>query len=266
MVKAGDITVNGRPVKKNRILVAGDCVEIAILIEPGNWPTKPTDGTNLDVLFEDEYLMVLNKPSGIHTVSLSPDDTNSIASMIAAYFPECATVGNPGDAGLVQRLDNPTSGLVICAKNDDVHKLLVEQQKLGLVTKFYKALVMGEPKIDQQICEPLQAKGRGQKLVGVSKDGKESVSIIKKIERIGVYNLLTVKIHKGYRHQIRVHLDHIVCSIAGDDLYGDLKVEGLNRLFLHCSKIIFNHPVKDVPLEINANLPQELQSIIDQNR
>lgn len=265
LIAAGEITLNGRQVKKGLDLKSGDKVEIWTEPAPADWTPVASRDWELEVVFEDEHLVVVDKRSGIPSVPLSPEETETVANALAARFPECARIGrSPGDGGLVQRLDTETSGLMIAARAEPVHRRLLVMQSAGEIEKTYIALARRHgAELPGAIDAPLGPAGPGRRTVKATPDGVPAETTLKLIQTIGEWLLVEAVIHRGQRHQIRAHLAHAGFPIAGDKLYGpEAAPAGLRRLFLHASRLRLIHPVTEETLEIKSDLPQELREVV----
>jgi len=216
-------------------------------------------------IFKDEDILVVEKPAGMPSVSLKEDEEETLASWLLKKFPKLSTLPKGKlEAGLVHRLDNDTSGLMVAARTVGAYKNLREQFDEGKVLKEYMALVIGNPPAKGMIEDPIAHHERKKKKMVVSKSGRPAETKFKVIKRFGKkYALLAVKIRTGVRHQIRTHLASIGFPIAGDTLYQNPKKRGedtldLKRHFLHASKLGFTHPKTGMWLEFSSQLPQDL--------
>jgi 23S rRNA pseudouridine1911/1915/1917 synthase len=265
-IENGHVTIDGRRACKGDGIERGS--EVAIWSEPppAKWKPLPDPSVNLDLIFEDGYLVAIDKPSGIPSVPLSPEETGCLANGLAARFPECGGLGrSPGDTGLVQRLDKETSGVILAAKTAAVYDELGAAQKRGEIKKKYLALVRrGECDLPDTIDFPLAPAGPGRSAVKPAKKGVRAETKVRAIRTLSDWLLIEAEIHVGRRHQIRSHLAAVGFPIAGDMRYGEKRPPpGLKRLFLHASEIGLKHPVKDEPMTVCSPLPSELLAFID---
>src|SRR3989338_9033283 len=228
---------------------------------------------SLRIIYEDDNLLVINKPSGLIT---HPKDTNdkqeSVTGWLVKKYPEIKTVGDdPLRPGLVHRLDKDTSGLLVIAKNQDSFLCLKNLFQDKKIKKYYLALVHEKPKEPKGVIDaPLGRIGmkRTTQLHGKKKlkDEKTAVTEYSTVKNFKDFTLLEVSPHTGRTHQIRVHLKSIGTPVAGDSLYGRQKSNGPNqpeRLFLHAYKLQFTSP-DGKALTIEIDLPNELQNFINQ--
>ncbi|MBX4189831.1 RluA family pseudouridine synthase [Candidatus Parcubacteria bacterium] len=231
----------------------------------------------ISIVYEDDNLLVINKPAGIITHPKNTTDIQpSVTDWVQAHYPNLKEIGESFVAsgspmpryGIVHRLDKDTSGLLIITKNDKAFLFMKKQFQEHTLQKSYKALVYGRPKESPGIIDaPLGRIGmkrttqlEGKKLI----DGKESVTEYETIKTFDKYTLLDVHPKTGRTHQIRVHLKHIGCPIVGDLVYapkGWQKPDQLNRLFLHAYKLTFTTPDGKI-LTLEADLPEDLQKVL----
>ena len=267
LIEAGDVTVNGRRAVKSDRLKPGS--EVAVWSEPSPeiWSPKPDPDSLLEVAYEDDHLVVVVKPAGVPSVPLSAEETKTLANAVVARFSECAEVGrSPGDAGLVQRLDRETSGLVLVARSQDTHNRLVEMQRRGGLRKRYLALVSGaEGDLPRVVDFGLASAGPGGSKVKMSAKGPALWTELREVNRHGDWLLVEATIRKGFRHQVRAHLAGVGFPIAGDALYGGGPAKGVDRLFLHASRISFVHPEKGVGVTVDSPLPDEFAAFLEPN-
>ena len=261
----GNVRINGRSAAKGHVLKAGDIVSILAEPAPRNWRPVPNDQLPLDVLIEDDAYLVVNKISGMPSTANSPDDRETLANAIVARYPECAGIGvRNGDAGLLHRLDNDTSGLLIVARSVRAYKSLKTMQESNQIEKRYLALVSGasQLRVPQTISVPLDSLKKGGRKMGVVRGGQRAVTHLEEMSMYGDLGLVKVLIYKGVRHQIRVHLAHQGTPICGDELYSGPAAPLLNRLFLHASGLTFFHPVTSEPVVVDCPLPDDLQKVM----
>jgi 23S rRNA pseudouridine1911/1915/1917 synthase len=260
MIEREWITINGRPARKGQRLTAGDTIELwRGRVEP-TWTAAPAPDIELRLVHEDQHLIAVDKPSGIPTVPLSPDEAGTLAGAVVARFPECAPLGrSPGDAGLVQRLDRETSGLVLAARTQPAFEALLDLQGRDAIEKTYLALVHGRPAdLPTAVEVPLGPAGRGGRSVRADPGGTPASTALALREQRGEWLLVEATIHRGLRHQIRAHLAHVGLPIAGDTRYGGSPAPGIARLFLHAEQLRLTHPVTGEPLELRSPLPRDL--------
>ena len=266
ILRGGEVRVNGRRVSQIYRLAVGDEVRIPPLrlAKPSVTSLYTPVGTPLPVVFEDEFFLMVNKPSG-RAVHGGSGVSFGVIEQLRAQRPELRMLE------LVHRLDRGTSGLLIVAKRRSALTALQDMLRAGLVEKRYLGLVAGQwPNLLQHVRAPLlkYLTDAGERRVKVSKLGKRAHSIVHLIKHWKRFSLLDVELKTGRTHQIRVHLSHLGFPLVGDDRYGNfvlnrmLMSDGLHRIFLHAAKLSFVHPMKGDQLVFEAPLPEELLSFI----
>lgn len=281
ILRSGEVRVNSGRVKAATRLNAGDQVRIPPMAQsaaafagvPGEEGAPPVPTRQLEVLrqcvvFEDEAMIVLNKPSGMAVHG---------GSGVSFGVIELARVLWPDDSKLelVHRLDRDTSGLLLLARTRSALLSLQRQLQDGGIGKEYQALCVGRwPKHLRVIDAPLQRDQlrSGERMVRVAQGGKASESRFRILENFKVATLMAVTLISGRTHQIRVHAQLAGHPLVGDEKYGDnaankeLRALGCKRLFLHAWRLSFRHPISGDAVELEAPLPPELQSALDQIR
>ncbi len=266
LIKDGFVRVNGAPAKKS-----GQMLEQNMLVEVRVPPTAPTGliGENipLDIVFENDDLIVVNKPAGMVVHPAAGHDSGTLVHAVLGYDPDIEGIGGEERPGVVHRLDKETSGLILLAKNDKTHRWLQDQFRLRKVEKTYLALVDGKPPTPSGRVEA--AIGRDpnhrKKMAIVSeRKGREAVSEYKTLETFPNHTLLEFHPLTGRTHQIRLHCAFLGCPIVGDEVYGRKKSSlSINRHFLHAYKLKVILPGENQPHIFEAALPEELSKIID---
>lgn len=260
-IEAGEITVNGRRARKGDSLRAGDAIAVWSPPETGPWRPRPDPAVGFGVVLEEPSFLAIDKPSGIPSVPLDPGEAGTLAGGVAARYPECAVLGrSSGDGGLLQRLDRGTSGLVLVARTQGAFDRLFAAQRRGEIAKTYVALVAwrGAP-LPEVIDATLSGIGRGGASVAVGPRGAPATTRLRNVTPLGTCALVEAEIHLGARHQIRAHLAHVGAPIAGDARYGGPEIPGLERLFLHATRIRAPHPDGGDPICVDCPLPEELR-------
>jgi 23S rRNA pseudouridine955/2504/2580 synthase len=266
ILRSGEVRVNGGRVQQTYRLQPGDEVRIPPLrIAAATRQAPPPAGTPLPVVFEDEALMIIDKPSG-KAVHGGSGVSYGVIEQLRVQRPALRMLE------LAHRLDRETSGLLIIAKKRSALTALHDMMREGRVEKRYLTLVPGRWSNPlQHVKAPLYKylTADGERRVRVSDEGKPAHSIVRLVKRWQDYSLLEVELKTGRTHQIRVHLAHLGFPLCGDDKYGDfalnkrLEAQGLRRMFLHAAQLSFEHPLDGGRLSFEARLPQELQSFID---
>jgi 23S rRNA pseudouridine1911/1915/1917 synthase len=271
VIRNGMFSINAEPGKKGRRLSGGD---VLVFHGPQAWLVAnplPDEGVNVPILYEDDAILVLDKPGGMATHGFSGRDHSTLANFLAAKRPELIGVGrSPWQPGLVHRLDGETSGLVLVAKSQDAFDHLARQFRLRQVHKSYLALVWGETAARGEIKLPLAHEVRDKRrmtAVAAGVHGKKTWQATTRYERLGTVHRLSflkVEMETGVTHQIRVHLAVIGHPIVADTLYGvaDADMLGLKRHFLHAWKLDFAHPTEGRAVQLKSDLPMELREVL----
>ena len=265
LIIQGQIRVNSNPVKPSYILKNGDMINI-VLPEQKELQIK-AEAIPLDIIYEDEYLVVVNKPADM---IVHPAGKIRSGTLVNALLYHCqgslSGIGGVIRPGIVHRLDKDTSGLIVSAKNDFAHLDLSRQMKDHQVTKRYLALVHGNMRDDSGIIDaPIGRSLKNGKKMAVTEGGsREAITQFQMLKRFSGYTLIEATLRTGRTHQIRVHLAFIGYPIVGDQLYGQRK-QGLNinRQALHSHILGFVHPSSKKYMEFSAPLPQDMQGLID---
>ena len=219
----------------------------------------------LDILYEDNDIIVINKPKGM---VVHPANGNYEGTLVNAILAKCkdtlSGIGGEVRPGIVHRLDKDTSGVLVVAKNDKAHLNMSEQIKEHKVEKIYVALVRGIVKENEAtINMPIGRSNKDRKKMAVDKKGKNAVTHFKVLERFEKYTLLEIKIETGRTHQIRVHLSEIGYPIVGDTVYSNGKNEwGIQGQCLHAKSLRFKHPITGKEMYVEAPLPEYFENIV----
>jgi len=264
LIDDGNVLVNDGYVKSNYKVKAGDEIEVTVpqLKEPEIIP----ENIPIDVVYEDEYMLVVNKPQGM---VVHPAAGNYTGTLVNALLYHCGDTlsGINGEKrpGILHRIDKDTSGLLMVAKCDEAHLKLSEQIKEHSLTRAYKALVHGgfsadNGRIDLPIGRhPLDRK----KMTVTEKNSREAVTNFNVIERFGKYTFVECILETGRTHQIRVHMSHNGHPIVGDKTYGVKKEEfNLSGQLLHAYKIGFIHPADNKYMEFTSEIPDYYEKVL----
>lgn len=281
LIKQGDITVNGKTVKSSYEPDEGDIVDIRM--PPPTATEIVPENILLDIVYEDEHMMAINKHAGIICHPSKSTQGGTIANAVAYYLGEnIARSGDPIRPGIVHRLDKNTSGIMLLAKTDEALWRLGAQFENRIVQKTYLGIVEGSPRLDGDIIDqPLAAhpliKERclAPGMPVWSMLFKDAVTRYQVLERFRGYALVQMHPKTGRTHQLRIHMSAIGCPLLGDTLYGghvvsekDLTGEGndaplLEYQALHARQIEFQHPVTEKPMTLEAPLAKRLERIIE---
>lgn len=268
LIKENLITVNKKEIKANYKTRRDD--EIDVLI-PGPAPVPLlAEEMPLDILYEDEHLLVLNKPSGLVVHPAPGHFSGTLVHGLLFYCKDLKGIGGRERPGLVHRLDKDTSGVLVIAKSDFVHAHLSKQFKLHTINRVYIALVQGVVKKNKGMID--LAIGRDKrdrkKHSPWTMKPKRSITNFTVIKRFKEATLLELRPETGRTHQLRVHLSHSGHPVAGDKVYGGRgysKIGGVKveRLMLHAMKLGFTHPQTNEYMEFDAPLPAEMEELIE---
>ena len=268
LLEEGRVTDRGRPVVKNLRVQPGQVLEVT-LPEPEEPEARPQD-IPLDVVYEDEDVIVVNKPTGmvVHPAPGHPDGT-----LVNALLYHCGEslsgVGGQKRPGIVHRIDRDTSGLIIAAKNDAAHLALAAQLADHTLARTYECLAVGNFREDSgTVNAPIGRHPVDRKRMAVVRQGgREAVTHWEVIARYPGVTHLRCRLETGRTHQIRVHLAHIGHPILGDTVYGAKKpVPGLTGQCLHAVGLRFLHPRTGEPVELTCPLPEEFVRMLDKLR
>ena len=266
LIKDGFITVNGLEAKKaGQKLEPGSQVEVRI---PPSVPSELVgEDIPLDIVFENDDLLVVDKPAGMVVHPAAGHETGTLVHAVLGYDPDLEGIGGEERPGVVHRLDKETSGLILLAKNERAHRWLQEQFRLRKVEKTYLALVDGAPPTPRGRVEaPIGRDPAHRKKMAIMPPGKgrEAVSEYLTLESFKAHTLLEFHPFTGRTHQIRLHCMFLGCPIVGDKIYGHRKQSiEMERHFLHAAKLKIMLPGMNKPQTFEAPLPEELQAILD---
>lgn len=263
LIKENRVFVNGKNEKESYKIKVNDNITIQIE-EPKSSKLEAQD-IPLNIIYEDNDIIVINKPKGmvVHPGNGNPDNT-LVNAVLAHCKGSLSGIGGEIRPGIVHRIDKDTSGLIIVAKNDKSHINLSEQIKNHEVTKIYTALVKGNISEDEATIDmPIGRDKKDRKKMSVTREGKEAVSHIKVVKRYGNYTLIRVKIDTGRTHQIRVHMAKIGHPVVGDEVYSSGKNEfGVKGQMLHSTILKFKHPISGKEIMLEAPLPQYFEDVL----
>ena len=278
LVEQGAVTINSTlATSKSERVMLGDRVRAILpdLPEPGG-PLTPNPDIPLDIRFEDEHLIVLSKQVGLvcHPSPGHVDDTLANALVAHCGYAHLGLLQGEDRPGIVHRLDQDTSGLMVCAKSDEAQQALQDLIRLRVLDRRYVTLVHGFVAPDEGTVETGIARSRRDPMrMCVSSDlsAREAITTFRTLERFEAdrrdqgYSLLECHLYTGRTHQIRVHMRHIGHACVGDQLYGkgDLRLDrGLARQFLHSWRISFEHPMTGEVIELADRLPEDLRGVL----
>ncbi len=273
--------VNGRPGRPSQRLSPGDALEVELPARELDAGLAP-EPIALDIVFEDDWLLVLNKPAGLVVHPGAGVPRGTLVHGLLHHAPGLAGVGGPGRPGIVHRLDKDTSGLMVVAKHDRAWRGLVEAIQARTVSRVYQALVWGDPHATEGVIET--AFGRDprerRRMAVVLRGGKPARTHWRVTERFGIATLLEVRLDTGRTHQIRVHLEHLGYAVLGDPTYGGrgkkqlrladsqrslaaALLDCMRRQALHASELGFSHPVTGEDLRFVRPVPDDFSRALE---
>lgn len=230
----------------------------------------------MDIVYEDDDLIVLNKPAGLVVHPAPGNDSGTLANAVAYHCKQLTNRADPIRPGIVHRLDKGTSGLMMVAKNDAAHQHLADQFRARSVFKSYVALVHGfVDHADGSIDQPLARDPRNRTRMAVLPGGRPALSLYRVRNRYNDFTLLDVELKTGRTHQIRVHLAWFKHPVVGDEVYGGgrdnsvknpvlrAEIRRLKRQFLHAEKLGFSHPRTGARMLFESALPDDLANLLD---
>jgi 23S rRNA pseudouridine1911/1915/1917 synthase len=273
LIEDEDVLVNGKPAKAAYKLRAGDEIEVELTPPPA--ATFTPEDIPLNIVFEDESLIVVNKPAGLVVHPAAGIHSGTLANALAYHFQKLSTRAGKIRPGIVHRLDKDTSGLMVVAKNESTHESLADQFRAREVFKSYVTLVHGVVKQRSgRIEQPIARDPRTRIRMAVVPAGRGALSLYKVRRSFKSFTLLDVELKTGRTHQIRVHLSWLKHPVVGDEVYGggrdktvqDVRLRAairkLQRQFLHAERLGFRHPTSGESLQFVAPLPDELTHLL----
>lgn len=258
----GSILVNGVPQTVRYVLQENDQLEVKFPEEEIG-PSMIREDMDLSLLYEDDAVLVVDKPAGMATIPSLHQPTGTLANGILGYYERKQI---PYTFHVVTRLDKDTSGLVLIAKHRYSHSLLSTQQKQGTIERTYQAIVEGH--LEQKegtIDAPIDRKEGSIIERAVVATGKKAVTHFQVNEYLVDHTLVEIELETGRTHQIRVHFSHINHPLAGDDLYGGKNLH-MKRQALHCSNLKFEQPFTKEIIQIESALPNDLETFLNRRR
>lgn len=253
------LKVNDKDVKLSYKVNLGDEITIEFR-EVEDLELKPVN-LNLDIIYEDEDIAVINKPKGLVVHPACGHKNDTLVSGIMYQIKDLSGIGGVMRPGIIHRLDKDTSGLIVIAKNDDAHLKLSEQLKDHTMYREYHAITIGLINEDRgKIIAPIGRDKLERTKMAIVKDGKDAITHFEVIERFKQNTYLKCVLETGRTHQIRVHLAYIGKPILGDPLYGPRRVYGKVGQYLHAKSLTFNHPRTGEKMTFTTELPQYFQA------
>ncbi|MDI4569926.1 RluA family pseudouridine synthase [Bacillus altitudinis] len=265
-VKDGLIEVNGKQVKANYKVQAGDQIKVEIP-DPEALDVE-AESMELDIYYEDEDVLVVNKPRGMVVHPAPGHVTGTLVNGLMAHCNDLSGINGVMRPGIVHRIDKDTSGLLMVAKNDMAHESLVNQLVAKTVTRKYTAVVHGIIQHDTgTIDAPIGRDKKDRQSMTVTKENaKQAVTHFDVMERFKDFTVVECRLETGRTHQIRVHMKYIGYPLAGDPKYGPRKTVDFNGQLLHAGVLGFDHPRTGEYMEFTAPIPADMQGFIDSLR
>ena len=260
MLKDGFIKINNKEVKPSYKVSINDVVEIddSFKKEQDINPVK----MDLNIVYEDEDVMVINKPSGLVVHPGNGNYNNTLVNGLKYYTDELSNVGGEERVGIVHRLDKDTSGLMLVAKSNLAHEILADDFKYKRVKREYYALICGVfPSDTARIDAPIGRSKENFNKMEVRSDGKKAITNLKVLKRYKEYTLVSLLLETGRTHQIRVHMSYIGYPIFNDPVYNNKKSTSFGQ-FLHSKKITFTHPITKKVMSFESDLPEYFEEFL----
>lgn len=273
LISEGDVTINQKDAKSSYKLRGDEEIEIELItpiveaVEAENIP--------LEVIYEDEYLIVINKQAGLIVHAGTGVRNGTLVNALMFHFQNLSQLGGKSRAGIVHRLDKNTSGLIVVAKDEITHENLSQQFHDRQVYKSYVALIHGSIRRESGKIEEKIGRDKWNRMkMAINNKGRHALSLWNVRQRFEKFTLLDVEIKTGRTHQIRVHLAFLNHPVVGDETYNegrdntiaDVKIrhsiQSLNRFFLHAEKLSFIHPKTEEKMNFVAALPDELTQFL----
>ncbi len=257
LIDAGRVLVDGAPRAKRHLLAVGEVLEVRPAPPPLSGLVP--EAVPMTVRYEDEHLLVVDKPAGVVT---HPSAGHAGGTLVHGLLAHAVAGGDdPARPGIVHRLDRDTSGLLVVAKSERAHRRLQRMLRERRVERTYLALVHGATPPALSIDRPIGRDRRNRTRMAISDaDGRQAVTHARRIEDLGRFSLLEVRLETGRTHQIRVHLESIGHPVVGDRVYGRREEDlGLERQFLHAARLVFPHPETGERIEVESPLPHDLE-------
>jgi len=261
MIKEKYILVNDKEIKPSYKVKLNDVINIdeSFKIEDDINPVE----MDLEIVYEDEHLMVINKPSGLVVHPGNGNQNNTLVNGLKYYTDNLSDIGGEERVGIVHRLDKDTSGLMLVAKTNKVHELLSDDFKNKRVYREYYALLIGKfPSDTAHIDAPIGRSKTNFNKMEVRSDGKNARTNLKVLKRYKDYTLVSLVLETGRTHQIRVHMNYVGFPIYNDPVYVNKKSTDFGQ-FLHSKKIRFTHPITKKVMEFESDLPLIFSEFLD---
>lgn len=266
IIDEGHVLSAKRLLKAKYKIKAGE--QIKVIIPPPVDTDLKAENIPLQIVYEDDSVIVINKPSGMVVHPAAGNYSGTLVHALLYHCKNLSGIGGVKRPGIVHRLDKDTSGLLMVAKSDFSHQKLAEQLQQRTIVRKYIALVHGIIRQDKCIIDKKIGRHliHRKKMSTVTRKGREAITTIQVLERFSDACLIEVFLQTGRTHQIRVHLSNIGCPVLGDKVYGSKKVRqvdsNIKRQALHAAVLGFKHPVTEEYLEFKSPLPEDMQEVL----
>ena len=260
------VTLNGAATRSSARLVAGDRLEIRPVAAFAM--LEPDSSIKLDVIYEDDAILVINKPAGLVVHPAPGHETGTLVHALLAQFPGLQDPTGLRRPGIIHRLDKDTSGLMVVGKTIDAVSAVQAAMQRDETLKRYRLLVHGNIVEDQALIEiPVGRDPNNRQRMSARVDGRAARTEFEVLERLAGYTFVEAKLHTGRTHQLRVHFSYIQHPVAGDRTYGSRRgPDGLQRQFLHSYGLALRSPLTGAQLDLTAPLPPDLTDVLDRLR
>lgn len=263
LLEDGRAVKGAKVLKANYKLKAGDEI-VVTLPEPQPLDAQP-ENIPLDIIYEDEDVIVVNKARGMVVHPAAGNYSGTLVNALLYHCKNLSGINGVIRPGIVHRLDKDTSGIMICAKNDEAHLSLSQQIQAKTARRTYLAVVRGNIKTDSGTIETQIARDKvdRKKMAVVKENGREAITDYEVVERFGKYTLVRCKLRTGRTHQIRVHMEYLGYPLVGDPKYSPMKTPfAIKGQALHSQTLEFTHPRTGERMRFEAPLPEDMQKII----
>lgn len=270
-IKDGALTVNGEARKPRDKVMLDDVIELDA--EPEVQVSWEAEDIELDIVYEDEHLLVINKPAGLVVHPAAGHAAGTLVNAVLSYAPEAENLPR---AGIVHRLDKDTSGVMVVARSLIAHTSLVDQLQTRTMGREYDAVVVGTLTGGATVDAPIGRHPRERKKMAVVSNGKPAITHYRLVERFAAHTLIRCKLESGRTHQIRVHMAHVKHPLVGDQLYGgrmrlpkgsteELRtvLSGFNRQALHARQLTLEHPETGEILTWEVPMPEDMVELVE---
>ena len=259
IIENGGVTVNSNSVKAKTIIREGDRIEL--LLPKARVPEIDAENIPIDILYEDEDILVVNKPKGMVVHPAAGHYSGTLVNALLYHCKDLSGINGVMRPGIVHRIDRNTTGSLIVCKNDMSHKSIAAQLKEHSIKRKYIAIVEGRIKEDGVIDKPIGRSSKDRKKMAVTMNGKNAVTHFRVLSSSDKFSYIECRLETGRTHQIRVHMASIGHPLLGDDVYGH-PVKGLEGQTLHAMTIGFVHPRNNEYIEVEAAIPEYFSELI----